>query len=346
MKVYHLPILRQVLNLPLKLIFLLELAGTAKKLRLILAHCARKTARLCSPSAATIAVTGRCNFNCRHCAVDGSRAEAGELALRDAEKILRDLESLKVPRVYFGGGEPLLHPDIAGMIGMASGKGFITFLETNGYLLADETVVQSLKAAGLSCVCLSLHAASKNEHDGFCGIPGSFERVTRALELCLKHGLLTVVSVVATKRLIEDGVIADIISLARAKGAGALRLTAPHSAGRWLDFLEPIGAKDISGLTSIPSFGLPVFNRVSIPRCSIGSTLYINPRGELQPCEFIPYSFGNVLTDGMDQIICGMRASPMFKSEKPAKCRIDDTEFHRKYISGLATGGLPVKVYK
>ncbi|MEI7482005.1 MAG: radical SAM protein [Elusimicrobiota bacterium] len=334
------------MNLPLRLIFLLKLANTAKKLRMILAHCARKTAGLCSPAAATIAVTGRCNFNCRHCAVDGSRAKAGELALRDVEKILRDLGSLKVPRIYFGGGEPLMHPDIAGMIGMASGKGFITFLETNGYLLADETAVRSLKAAGLSCVCLSLHAASRDEHDGFCGMPGSFERVMRALELCVQHGLLTVISVVATKRLIKDGVVADIISLARAKGAGAVRLTAPHSAGRWLDFLEPIGAKDMNGLTAIPSFGLPVFNRVSIPRCSIGSTLYINPRGEVQPCEFIPYSFGNVLTDGMDQIIRGMRTNAMFKSEKPAKCRIDDAEFHREYIAGLAAGELPVKVYK
>jgi MoaA/NifB/PqqE/SkfB family radical SAM enzyme len=52
--------------------------------------------------------------------------------------------------------------------------------------------------------------------------------------------------------------------------------------------------------------------------CTAGGTdrFYINAKGDLQPCEFLNFSFGNIVTDDFDTIYNRMRS--VF--EKPGQC--------------------------
>ena len=317
--------------------FLLSLAGTPSTLRLAAAHLAARCSGLRPPEAATMALTGACNLNCRHCAVDGSRPDAGTISLASAAAILDELRDMLVPRVYFGGGEPLLHPDIIRIIGRAAERGFVSFLETNGFLL-DRKTAGKLRTAGLSCACVSLHGPNGREHDEFSGRRGSFERALAAMNACAGVDLPCLASIVARQEL--SPVLPAMIGTARTAGCRAVRLTMPRGAGKWR-VARPETASAASIL--VKDHGLAGFDRTTLPSCTIGQTLYITPSGKIQPCEFIPYSFGDALSDGTVRVLRRMRVHPMFRAAGQVPCRADDAAFREKYLIGLKTGDIPVE---
>lgn len=335
--------LKSLINIFTKLQFLVRLSKF-KTVPLLITHFYRKNIiKKLSPAAAMFALTYRCQFKCGHCAVANYRG-SGELSLAEIEKTLDQLFLLKVPRLYFDGGEPLLREDIFDIIAYSSRKGFVTFLETNGFLLS-ESKVKSCKDAGLSCVNVSLYGSHANTHDGFTGVKNSFQRILDVLAICYNKKLPCLISIVVTNELIKTGEINKLISLAKERKACAVRLTAPHFVGRWSKSYEPLSEKEKEYVNNISFALFPIFKRANITQCSIGYSAYISPGGEIQPCEFLPYSFGNIKDKPIDDIIWRMRAESMFQDKEKIGCRVDDFCFRQKFILNLPRKALPIKLY-
>ena len=95
----------------------------------------------------------RCNLACKYCNEydDFSKPVPTELMFRRVDK----LAELGTSVITISGGEPLLHPDLDGIISRVRSHGIIRGLITNGYLLTAERI-QRLNEAGLEWLQISI----------------------------------------------------------------------------------------------------------------------------------------------------------------------------------------------
>lgn len=108
------------------------------------------------PAYLNLEPTNRCNLSCRWCVATTSRPP-GLLDLGLADAILAQAEEAGVGEVrFFLAGEPLLHPRLAQLVGMASARGLRTVVHTNAMLLTEERA-RALIEAGLDEISFSIN---------------------------------------------------------------------------------------------------------------------------------------------------------------------------------------------
>jgi len=128
-------------------------------------------------------VTYRCNFRCQIC--DFWKEEhdpADELSLADVRHIGRQLGRLGTLIISLAGGEPLIREDLFDVITILNRAGHFPILITNGWFV-DETVARDILRAGLQEISVSVDYRDPARHDAQRGMPGSWQRAVRALEL-------------------------------------------------------------------------------------------------------------------------------------------------------------------
>jgi radical SAM protein with 4Fe4S-binding SPASM domain len=134
-----------------------------------------------------------CSFACPHCTYGGWKdrlltEEGRAQLLMDAEAggiILRKLAGAGVKAAIFtGGGEPLAHSDLIGLMLEAKQLGMETGLFTNGLLLSDELAGRVLREVAPAFLRVSLNAGDADTHRRFHGYTaeGVFDRVVKNLE--------------------------------------------------------------------------------------------------------------------------------------------------------------------
>jgi MoaA/NifB/PqqE/SkfB family radical SAM enzyme len=86
-----------------------------------------------------IAITYRCNNNCRYCSsaiID--KEVGGDIRLEDFEKILFWLKKQNIRKILLTGGEPFIHKDIGEILELCNRLKFNTHILTNGLLINTE----------------------------------------------------------------------------------------------------------------------------------------------------------------------------------------------------------------
>lgn len=165
-----------------------------------------------------VSITDRCNLRCRYCMpAEGLPWIPHGDVLDDHEvvRLVALLAGLGVERVRVTGGEPLVRPGAAALIGRLAAIAGIreVSLTTNGVLLADQ--VPALAAGGLARVNVSVDsldperfAAITRRHD--------LHRVLEGLEAVLAHPRLRPVKVNAVvMRGLNDDDILPLAAFAR-----------------------------------------------------------------------------------------------------------------------------------
>jgi radical SAM protein with 4Fe4S-binding SPASM domain len=133
-------------------------------------------------------VTRSCNLHCQNCLYDSQQRRYGEeLTTAEGLALIKDLAAFGVPRLLFGGGEPLMRPDLLELVACAHELGIQPSIYTNGTLL-DRTRTVGLKRAGLHSVTLQLEAIG-SEVDRNRRSPGAFQAVTEGYANCTAAGL-------------------------------------------------------------------------------------------------------------------------------------------------------------
>jgi cyclic pyranopterin phosphate synthase len=140
-----------------------------------------------------IAVTSACNLRCTYCLRDESEApqKTRQLDAGDGSRLIRVLAEMGVRKIRFTGGEPLLHPRITELGGIAkTTPGIETVnITTNGVLLDRQ--LDALVKAGLDGVNLSLDTLDREKFKSITR-RDRFEQVRKALDRLLATSGLTV----------------------------------------------------------------------------------------------------------------------------------------------------------
>ncbi|HET9233344.1 MAG TPA: radical SAM protein [Candidatus Eisenbacteria bacterium] len=144
-------------------------------------------------------VTGfLCNLECKHCLVDSSPRNNTMpfLDRTTVQSYLAEAESMGVKEIYFTGGEPFLHPELAALIEDALAVAPTTAL-TNGTLITEAIAGTLRKLSDNSKYSLEIRVSmdhpEASENDRVRG-PGSHAKALRAVRRLQEAGLLPIVT--------------------------------------------------------------------------------------------------------------------------------------------------------
>ena len=237
-------------------------------------------------------VTFRCNLRCRYCGACDVHQE--DLDTAGVLRGLDELWALGARWITFGGGEPLLRPDMGEIMTHARKLGFEPFLSTNGWLIPRRMDVVRLA----SHVNLSLDGP-RAVHDEVRGA-GAFDHTLDAARACRDAGVP--VSFQCTLSSVNLQSVDDMVALAESMDVPVMF----QPATAWLDSSaqpNPIAPERdayrnaINRLIELKRGGRPVSNSVAGLRhlarwpenariwCGAGRiTVEVEPDGRLLAC--------------------------------------------------------------
>jgi MoaA/NifB/PqqE/SkfB family radical SAM enzyme len=122
-----------------------------------------------------------CNFKCQICDFwKAAYRGRPRLTVDQVRTIASKLDELGPQIVSIGGGEPLLHDDIAGVVRALAQRHFPVMI-CNGWFVTAENA-RALFEAGIYEVSISVDYADPEKHDAQRGTPGAYRRAIEALQ--------------------------------------------------------------------------------------------------------------------------------------------------------------------
>ncbi len=273
----------------------------------------------------TLAVTNRCMYRCWHCYNAGRTQK--DVPLEALIALAAELQDMGAVTVTLSGGEPLLRGDLEQIAGAFDSRSCLK-LNTTGMGLTAERA-SALSEHGLFALGVSLDSPDPREHDRLRGHEGAFKTALAALHLAADAGLYPYVIAVATREFLEPERFHTYLRLAADEGAREIHLLEPSAVGNLagesgvlLDSAERDAIlhyqEDIARDDSLPI--VSSFAHLESPEafgCGAGLThLYIDGAGEVCPCNLVPLSFGNILTEPLGAILDRMAVH--FRKPRPS----------------------------
>jgi len=214
-------------------------------------------------------LTEGCNLACRHCWIQPAgqgAAPAGQcLPLETLEFILDQAVPLGLQAVKLTGGEPLLHPEILGILQRLGRRGLTCVLETNGTLITSAIVAQLAKAPHTQ-VTVSLDGADAATHERFRRVPGCYAATLAGIEALASAGLRP--QIIMTLLRGNEEQLEAVVRLAESLGAGSVKFNVLQPVGRGKELLAAGQGLLIEELLSLARWveqdlaertGLPLF---------------------------------------------------------------------------------------
>lgn len=328
--------------------FLISLLSLRSAIRLSNFFFKKYVLRITIPHLADLAVTYRCPCRCNHCSAGiFEKNQNEEMSTNDWINIIEILYRMGIPRLYFLGGEPFVREDLLSIVEFTARKGFLVFVETNGFFLSSDIIIK-LKKSRISCLNISLDSGNQNEFDIMRGVNGLYKNIIDSLTLCKKINLNCIISTFASRDNIRTGRLKEVIKIGERFNV-PVRISPAYPSGRWLFNAEEIylDSNDLKRLNVYLDTFIPIINKTKEKECLIkkGYSIFIDPYGEIYPCPFLPFSFGNIKKESICQIFFRMINHEMFKLR--SQCYIKSQEFRSKYTHLLKPDiKYPVKCYK
>lgn len=277
------------------------------------------SAPLTAPYRLDLALTYRCNDACAHCYV-ARPAHYPEMDTASWKAVLDRVWQAGIPHVCFTGGEATLRADLAELVAYAEGKGLVTGLLTNGRRLADAAYVQTLVAAGLDHVQITVESHDPAIHDAMVGAKGAWDETIAGVRNTVATGLYTTTNTTLTRHNVPT--IEETVTFIAGLGVPTFACNSLIYSGRGATVdsgfaegeLEPVlervrAAADAHGLrliwytpTQYCAFS-PLQLDLGVKACT--AALYnmcVEPDGAVIPCQSYYEPLGNILRDPWERI--------------------------------------------
>lgn len=300
------------------------------------------------PRNIVIKLNTACNAKCEFCYAKNEPAgKKDAIALDDWKAIIDQAHRLGCYTVTLTGGEPLLFPDVMDLVAYIREKKMLTFCTTNG-IDADPKVLRELERVGLCTLNWSLHGP-REHHDRLVAVEGAYQKILENGEYCArKTRILCFVNHVLTPESIRNNWYGHAWDVMRVRGFRAMIvLPVCLSSADKSTLLNAEEARVVAELAKQKHILMDTKN-YSVPRCPAGrEDLLVTNLGEVQPCPFIPITFGNVKEESLEEIFLRIQNHQMFKEHSGVCMAAFDPAFIDKYIVPAFKGQeLPIRIDK
>jgi len=265
------------------------------------------------PLQADIEIIATCNFKCVHCYIAPCAEREDVMSPEQANILFDKLQAAGTQQVLLTGGEVFTHKRFKEIYLSAKRHGFEVFINTNGYLIGERWAdfLAEWPPKGLS---ISLYGMSPESYERLTGIPKSYERVMRAIDLLIDRGIAFDLKCPAMTITAEE--LPAMQAFAKARG---IRFRTdysmiPQEKGEATPLQYQLAPQDVMALEHRIDPELKGFRgyaklRVdgsttdSVYKCGAGRTsLHINVHGGVSTCSTSRKVIGNIFEQPFDEI--------------------------------------------
>ncbi len=308
------------------------------------------------PTMFNIAITELCNNDCYYCSFKAQSKDKDVMNTGNIIHTIHEAQDLGVSTILITGGEPLLNNDVGKIIQSIDKSRSISLMFTNGWFLKDK--IGMLKKSGLDSVAVSINYADAENHDKSKKKAGTFDRAISGIKASLNEGLTVAIACCLDRKAVESNELKKIMKLAKKLGVHEVIVFnyVPYQEKKdgcikdlnntgWLDQHIKMTEyyNNIEGFPAIHAY--THLNSHKGLGCSGGTIfLYVTPYGDLHPCDFNPYTIGNVLESPLHVLWDKLIEVEHFKKSSFNGCKMKD----KAYREFLKKEGLldPVKNIK
>lgn len=270
---------------------------------------------------ALISITKACRYKCKHCyqQKDGGK----DIDIEKLAEITKKLQNMGIAFFNIEGGEPfLVYDKLKKICSVIDDRSEIWINSTGDGITLER--LRELKKLNLTAIMFSLHSSDPTILNEFMGIDSAWENLEKAIGLCHEASIAIAFNICLGKDQFYNGEFDKVMERAKEFGASIIQLINPKPAGGWLESgVEEFTKNDIDYIKKLvhkynhnskykkyPAISAQINEEdKSMFGCTAGGTdrFYINAAGEVQPCEFLNISFGNVNDEDFEAIYKRMR---------------------------------------
>jgi AdoMet-dependent heme synthase len=263
--------------------------------------------------------TNACNARCAHCSTAATKRMPDELSTDQAKFMFTELASLGVFDIAISGGEPLVRPDIFGIIEHMNSLGLKVGMGSNGSTISGEKAIR-LKELGLSRLQISIDG-TEEIHDIARRWVGLFQKAKTAIQIGIQAGLN--LHVCMTLHKLNYRVLDEVVELCASWGVKRFNLSRFIPTGRgdqsldlskelWKTMIfkyEEIKEKFKGKMEMTTHLSQSVLVDAALEdwcgfigcQAGIGQGC-IGPNGDVSPCVMLPVIIGNIKEKSFSEI--------------------------------------------
>jgi radical SAM protein with 4Fe4S-binding SPASM domain len=265
------------------------------------------------PLQADIEIIATCNFKCVHCYIAPCAEREDVMSLEQAETLFDKLKAAGTEMVLLTGGEIFTHKQFKEIYLSAKRHAFDVYLNTNAYLIGERWAdfLAEWPPAGLS---ISVYGMSPESYERLTGIPKSYERVMRAIELLLERKIqfdlkcpamtitadeLPAMQAFAKARGIRFRTDYSMIPQEKGDTAPLALQLGPEAVMALERRIDP----DLKAFRSYATLRVDGSTTESVYKCGAGRTsLHINVHGGVSTCSTSRKVIGNLFEQPFDEV--------------------------------------------
>lgn len=268
-----------------------------------------------------ISITSACRYNCSHCyqKLDKGRDVDIDILI----DIVKKLQDMGIAFFNIEGGEPFLVYDRLKKICSAIDERSEIWINSTGVGITRERLIE-LKKMNVTAIMFSLHSPEPDVFNKFTGNDSAWDTLKSAVNMCHDAGIAVAFNSCLMKKDFYNGTFESIMAVAKDFNVCMVQVIKPKPSGGWLEkediefaqddmvyIKEKINKYNLSGeFSEYPSISAQIIEEdKDVFGCTAGGVdrFYINAKGDLQPCEFLNISFGNIGVDEFEVIYKKMR---------------------------------------
>jgi MoaA/NifB/PqqE/SkfB family radical SAM enzyme len=267
-----------------------------------------------------LSVTSGCRFRCEHCYQ--KRDVGKDVKIDCLLDVVRTLDRMGVAFFNIEGGEPFLVYERLKAVCAAITTGEIWVNSTGDGMNRER--LRELRSLGVKGIMFSLHSPDPEAINRFMGRSDAWDNLRTGMALCHECGLDVAVNSCLMKKDYYDGSFQRLMDLARSLGVCIMQLIKPKPSGGWLGSdMDTFSQDDLAHVEQLafeynnmstykdyPFIAAQIADeRKDMFGCTAGGTdrFYVNAKGDVQPCEFLNISFGNIQQEPFETIYERMR---------------------------------------
>jgi MoaA/NifB/PqqE/SkfB family radical SAM enzyme len=268
-----------------------------------------------------ISITKKCVYRCEHCYAIQTLGNEDILSVQQLLTIAKGFQKLGIGVIAWEGGEPLLRFDELLTLIKSTTPYSDAWIATTAYGLTHEKA-RKLREAGVSAAIISLDHYDRKKHNEFRRNKSAFDMAINGVRIFRENGILPNICVCATRNLMEEDGLWKYLELAKKLGVGFIQILDATPSGNYIDKDVLLTNKQVDVIKKFhievntdpryrdyPSISArALLESDNFYGCTAGNSLvYVDSSGNLQACDLLQISFGNVLKESVNTVYKRMK---------------------------------------